>query len=232
MGTNPKYPGVTLTRPEIAWIVIDSGFRGDARVWATAIIWRESQGVTNAFRPASENPGGGDDRGICQFNSKAFPNISDDVAYAPRAAIKRMYYIANGESIRPHASDKDLFGAWNVGRYHYGKTESVFSAADEAAARAAVANPIDPRPRLEAAGANGTNIDLNSPLENAVDKAGDVVSGPLDAFKGLASGLLSVLRTLIDPHWWRRIGVGVLGALLIAAAIAVAARSQIIPTGA
>lgn len=233
MATNPNYPGVTLTRAEIAWIANDAGFKRDARVWATAIAWRESRGVTNAFRPAAQNPSGGNDRGLVQFNDKAFPNISDKVAYNPRAAMLRMRYIAQGESIRPHTSDKDLFGPWNVGRYHYDKKrgESVFSAADEQAARDAVANPVDPTARLQAAGINGTDPELDSIADNVIDAAGDVVAGPLDAFKGLATGALAVLRTLIDPAWWKRIGVGVLGVLLIAAAVAVVARSQIMPTG-
>jgi len=233
MGTNPNYPAVTLTRNEIAWIVLNDAKAPADLAWiAVAVIWRESRGVSNAFRPESQNPRGGDDRGIVQWNSKAWPNISDDVAYNPRAAIVQMLYVVRtGESGVPdNATGKDRFKHWNVGRYHYGDDEAVISAADEAAAKAAIANPISPVAKLEAAGSRTITDDNTwNPGQAAQDAVTDGAGAVTDAVAGAipwAGSLATVLGALGDPAWWRRIGIGALGVALVWAAIVLATRSQ------
>lgn len=213
MATRRDVPGVTLTAPEIAYLAASVGWTGDDIAVAVAIVLAESGGVTNAFRPESANPGGGNDRGLWQINDKAHPwtKGKDDLAvYHPFMATRfaRDIYDRSGG-----------WGAWNYGPKAYsGKSRTL----DLAPGRAAAAAPVDPTPRLAAAGLDGKPEGIG-----AVDIATRAGGAVLDAVGNVipwANGLATLLAAITSGAWWRRIGVGALGAGLVVVAIAVANR--------
>ncbi len=105
-------PGVVLTIEELAGLVACWAWP-DPRV-PIAILWVESGGGnTAAFRPAIANPLGGEDRGLCQWNSKAWPAITDEVAYHPVRCIELMWV---------HSRQGAEWGPWNYGPKAYGGT--------------------------------------------------------------------------------------------------------------
>lgn len=234
MATNPDYPSVKLTRPEIAYIVNRSGFRGEAAATAVAIAWGESRGVSNAFRPASMNPGGGNDHGIVQWNDRAHPDLDLREAYDPIYAVLRMarHVDANGGQ-----DGLKGFGAWNVGPNHYNKTDGprTFSAGDMSAARSAVASERDPSNKLKAAGLSSYGGDATpGQIAGAVVEAipgGDTAAGVLDTvtapYQAAAAVATRLGSVILDPTWWRRIGIGALGVALVVAAIMLTTRTTI-----
>ncbi len=89
-----------------------AGFRyGDGLDLAYAVICAESgkdggiTGPITSYNPLTiGNDDGSIDRGLCQFNSKAHPEITDNAAYTPFTACiaMRALYLKAGKS----------FGAW------------------------------------------------------------------------------------------------------------------------
>jgi hypothetical protein len=218
MSTAPGVPGITLSRPELAHLAINfAKLTGDDAATLVAIAHAESRGVTNAYRPASKNPSGGDDRGVLQWNSKAHPDISDADAYNP----VRAFAIA-GTKIAAAGGGIAGMGAWNVGPKAYSGRER--GDLDLTAARNAVASPVNPLQRIIGAGLL-TEIGT---IPAVLDAAGSGASTVVDAATGVLDWTLSLgtlLARLIDPTWWQRIGVGALGVAAVIAAIVITTRS-------
>ncbi len=130
----PTRPGTVLTRNEIAWMALKFPWvNEEAAVVAVAIPWGESRGNTNAHRPEALNPSGGEDRGLVQFNSKAYPGIPDEWCYHPIPSMALLHSVSRGgESWRP----------WNYGPDHYGKVER--TDLDLVAAADALTAPVNP----------------------------------------------------------------------------------------
>ena len=58
---------------------------------------------TKAFRGEKDNPGGGDDRGIFQINSKSFPTITNEMAQDVKFSV--LWAISLIESTTPKKGD-------------------------------------------------------------------------------------------------------------------------------
>lgn len=126
-----------LTPEQVAGLIVNNGGRGDGVVTGVAIVGRETGGTfdTRAFRPASANPGGGNDRGMWQWNDKAHPEITDADAYDPQRA--------TAWAARKSAGFTD-FGPWDIGPNAYSgddKLPELQASAHWTRARAAAANP-------------------------------------------------------------------------------------------
>lgn len=72
------------------------------------LAFREGGLKRDAFRPEEKNPGGGEDRGVFQINSKAFPSISQEQANDPRFAT--LWAISLIESANPVTGDQKREG--------------------------------------------------------------------------------------------------------------------------
>lgn len=226
MATNPKYLSYRLTDAELYGIIAAyfgkaSGVNSPATV-AFAIVRAESDGVVNAYRPASQNTLGGDDRGIWQWNSKAHPDIKEAQAFDPNVATM----FAATKSARGQN-----WGAWNYGPNAYSGTSRRL---DLDTAWRTIA-PIKDRPpslsevgaKLDAERAKQPDVGGAQMSTDTGPAAGvfDAVLEPVkDAVSGLAdwaAPLAGLLRVLADPTWWRRIGIGALGVVLVIAMIVI-----------
>lgn len=229
MGLNPNYPNHRLTDVELASLVVGAFGGGglaipggpaptpnDASAIAFAIVRAESDGVTNAERAEADNPLGGIDRGIWQWNSKAHPDISDADAYHPIVATQ-------------WAADKSNrgtdWGPWAYGPTSYrgtSRTDLDIAGAKTAIARVVLAGELmtasELRARFAALGFENNTIG-NTIVEN-------VSLGPLDALGSWAEGLTRLLGNLLSGEWWKRIGIGALGAGLVTLAVALIATSN------
>lgn len=225
----PTAPGVVLTINEVAWLVGVEAANGrltggnrpppgtgpdtDAQAYAVAIVMRESGGNTAAYRPASRNPLGGEDRGLWQINSKAHPNVADSTAYNAGAA--------TGWAFRASSGFTD-WGPWGIGPNSYDGRDRTYTL-NLARARAAVAAPADPTAKLntvgQLVGADGPPV--QDDLDRVIDGVGSVLEWP-----ALAA---DVLRRLLDAALWRRILIGAAGVLAVVLAVVLAARSSILP---
>lgn len=221
---NPNYPSVVLTAGEIAFMGARVGFKGEALEAIVAIALRESGGVSNAYRDASKNPNGGNDRGLLQWNDKWNPDVSDADAYDPYKAM----LIAYGKVERAGGqAGLAGFGYWGVGPKPLGRPAPL-TEVELSKARNGIAHPVDPQKRLDAAGLVGKALgpdftDVSSPAQQAADAIADPLAS-LSEIVGRIGG------NLLSGTWWKRIGVGALGLLLLVLAVSVAARSAALDT--
>ena len=176
----------------------------------TAIVMRESGGNVKAFRPASKNPAGGNDRGIWQWNDKWNPEISDADAYDPVKATEWAYKKSGGFT---------HFKPWDGAKI----TKAQFDAAVEAARRYGI--DIKDGWSVGAVIDVGTNVLDDLPI---VGPAIDVVTGAADSILGWTEALGKLLSNLIDPSWWKRIGVGALGLVIVIAALVLVFRTSVV----
>lgn len=226
----PTKPGVTLTIGEVAWLVLsvagtgtlDGGNRPaptmetdsarlDRLARAVAVVMAESGGNTAAYRPASRNPGGGEDRGLWQINSRYHPDVTDDEAYQAGWSTRWAF--------RKSAGFTD-FGLWAA--------DDGIGAGQLSRARTALAAPVDPTARLAAAGQLSI---AGPPVQSDADRLVDTIGGALGAAVEWPVLLADLLRRLLDAALWRRVLIGAAGVAVIVAAIVLAARNSILPKG-
>jgi hypothetical protein len=225
MATNPNYPDHKLTDWEMTSILyrafpsvsvpgVDNPI--PQAIWeAFAICFAESRFVVNAFRPEDQNELGGEDRGIWQWNSLAHADVSDAAAYNP--------YSATLAAAQKSGNGSD-WGPWAYGPNSYrdgvSRTDLDFDGARRKIS-AALETPLMTRAEVIAfvssLGFVALGGNVQSPLDRVVDAV--VPDNPLAALQQFSGQLGKVLSALGDPDWWRRIGIGVLGALIVTAAI-------------
>jgi hypothetical protein len=173
----------------------------------TYIVLRESGGNAKAFRPASENPAGGNDRGWWQFNSKAFPDVSDILAYDPVASTAKAWTVSDGFT---------QWGPWTTSRDPEFKSNvDAHKKAGEAAARAGDLF-------------SGGNFDdfLDLPIFGpAGGLIGDAGSAILD-IGSWTDGLTKLIGVIMDETFWKRIGIGALAVLILVGALVLFFRSS------
>lgn len=177
-------------------------------IMAASIMMAESGGKTDARCYNYDGPNGptcsptplpagtkgterGIDRGLWQWNSKAWPDISDMAADEPETATDIAYRVSKG------------FTTWGPWRGSKGlDPNSAPSKAVQAAFKDMMGDVRDDTPILSwiDPDANGTPDGLAPAL------------GWLEALGKLLSNLLS-------PAWWRRLGIGALGLLLVIIAV-------------
>lgn len=194
--TEPKFPGVP-----------SRGTEGAAEV-AYAIVRAESDGVINAERPESRNPLGGRDRGIWQWNSKAWPDITDAQAFDPLAATDLARERSNG------GAD---WGPWNLGPNAY--TGRPRTDLDLGAARAAFAAHYRERYSLDEIRSRMTALGVDPETGRARIET-DNNFGPLGSIFGGLQDLIGLawkaLKLLTSGAFWRRAGIVIGGLVLLA----------------
>lgn len=232
-GTTELPPDVKFTIDEVAYVLtrhMQPYFAAAGRPpWpdpavAVALVMAESGGRSGAERPESQNPMGGRDRGWWQLNSKAFPQVPDSVAFRPLKA---------SEWVFDHSEGGNDFSCWG---YRFNPPRSSIEkcpnyrknqqrSLDLASARAAVARVKDMP--------NNDPLALSavSKLVAASTTSQDTVT-PNPGIPGMAglSDLISqawrILSRLGDPAFWRRIGMGWLGLVLIVFAVVLVVGAQ------
>lgn len=133
----------------------------------------------------------GIDRGVWQWNSVAWPDISDMAADEPETATDIAYRVS------------DAFTSWGPWRGSRGLDPN-----------------SEPSKIIAAQYRNmmGVVVD-DTPILSQLDPNADGIPEGLAPVIGWAEGLGRLLGRLLDPAWWRRIGVGALGLLLVIIAL-------------
>lgn len=175
------------------------------KVQAVAVAYAESGGVTNARCYNVDGPDGrptcnprppagprGTDRGLYQFNDKAWPMIPDAAADNPQTAVRLVSVITDGF--------RD-WGPWS------GSKGLDPSSAPFKAALAQFENELGEAIPKGIFGLPGE--------EQLYDAASSVWGTVI----GWAEALGKLLSVLISPTFWRRIGLGALGFILAAYAL-------------
>lgn len=186
-----------------------SAERTAAILRAASIMQAESGGDTSAVCYNVTGPNGqttcskvgpagpkGRDRGLWQFNEKAWPDISDQAAFDQHQATELAWIISNGFR---------TFGPWSKSKGM--DPSSAPSQTVKAAYESMLGRAVDDTPIL-------SQIDKNA------DAIPDFIPGALDALTSWTEGLRQLLGHLLSGSWWRRIGIGALGLLLIVIAVA------------
>jgi hypothetical protein len=215
MADKAGVPKIRLTAQEVCALMYIANSRDAVEPIAMhdyamgiTIVNRESGGYTSAFRPADQNPNGGEDRGIWQINSKYHPDVTDEMAFDPVRATAAAGRISSREMDRGRFVYFKNWQAWDSS----GPTiptpvalgiATIFAALPSSekgkAADAVVA-------RLKKA-----NFDIKFPKPD-VNREGPLDIDPLgdidDFFIGLGKRIFSV-------GFWKALGIGALGLLLI-----------------
>lgn len=232
-GTSELPPDVSFTIDEVAYVLtrhMAPYFASAGRPpWPdpavpVALVMAESGGRSGAERPESQNPLGGRDRGWWQLNSKALPQVSDATAFRPLLASQWVFDFTEG------GNDFSCWGyRFNPPRSsiekcpNYRKNEQ--RSLDLSAARAAVLKVKDMK--------NDDPIALSAvgKLLAASTTSQDTVT-PNPGIPGLA-GLTDLIRaawkvlaSIGDPAFWKRVGLGWLGAVLVVLAVVLVVASQ------
>lgn len=216
-------------------------------VKAVAISGRES-GFDNAV-PINDNPSTGDlSAGWFQVNFLKDPNRFKSAGVESPAAVQRDPW----QSVKAFAQLFNGSGFFAWGPYKGVSELSGVSAKDLAAAQKGVADARSKgyldgyvqgkiisdggfRQQMIQNSYGGSWLDALGGIAglpgDAVDVAGQAASTASDAIAGPFSsvaGLISALgRTLFNPAWWKWIGIGGLGLLLIVGAMAYANKDEI-----
>lgn len=177
-------------------------------VQAAAIMYAESGGVTNARcynidgpdgKPTCSNrpPAGprGVDRGLCQWNSVAWPMINDAAADNPIVAATLLFYVSNGYS---------TWQPWNGSKgldQNSDKFKTVLKAAEDMAGHALDKGVF---------GIPG-EVGLYNGIQTGIDALGGVVDW--------AASLGKLLASLVSGAFWRRVGLGAAGLALVVVAL-------------
>lgn len=180
----PYFPTVTMTRDQFT----------KGALTAACIVYAESGGnpLKVGVNGANSVAPGTRDRGLFQWNEKAWPGITDAMALNPRICFLLAWRVSKGWTD---------FTPWHGSR-----------GLDPTSAESQVILKEYEAMTGRAVGQGLFGIPDVRPLVDAVKNA---LAGTLDWTKALGR----LLSKLIDPAWWKRIGVGALGLLLVVAAL-------------
>lgn len=185
----PFFPSLTLTREQ---------FKKGA-LTAACIAYAESRGdptVINVNGVKSSAPGSRD-RGIVQWNDKAWPGITDAMALNPRIAFVLFWRVSKGwQDFSPWHGSLGLDPTSAPSQVILKEYESMTGKAVDLG----LFGIPDVKPLIDAA-----------------------LGGVLDWAKALGR----LLSKLLDPAWWKRVGIGALGLLLIVAALVLIAYTAV-----
>lgn len=119
-----------LSPSQIAQYAYAAGFRGDALVEAIQLALQESAGYTDARHADAD---GSTDRGLLQFNDRAWPSVTTACADDPACAMATAYGITGGgRDWSPWSADFD------------GRLDKYLGEAQQAAAQMAGGTPATP----------------------------------------------------------------------------------------
>lgn len=170
------------------------------QIIAASIIYAESGGYPEAVNvngPTSSAPGS-TDRGLWQWNSEAWPDITDAAAKNPKASTVLAWCVSNAWSD---------FGPWAGSR-------GLDPTSDQSRAV-----------QREYLSQLGRATD-DTPILSWIDKDANAIPDPVDAaaaalggWDDIAHTLYGMLRKLADPEWWKRVGVVLIGAIMVVLAL-------------
>lgn len=187
-------------------------------VQAAAIVMAESGGDTNAVcynynNPAkvtTQNPNGADcspkplpagtpgtqrgiDRGLWQWNTVAWPQITDLAAFDPSTSTEIAFTVSNAYT---------SFGPWSKSRGMDPNSEAFKTIA--ATYESMLGRAVD-----------------DTPILSTIDPDADgIPDGAFGALVGWAEGLGRLLSNLTSAAFWTRVGIGALGVALVVFAVA------------
>jgi hypothetical protein len=243
--------GVKLTRPQVAWLLKNcsvrvrgsgvgtgNGLNPTELATLVAICFRESGGRTDARRSAALNPGGGNDLGLFQLNDKANPNIASDPG-AQVAVLDAFVNVSWAVALMIHQGQgMPLYGFPGLDLSPWGGPNTTGKPATAPgyanshpinpsdADRDAVASPDDPTAQLVAAGhhpdVSAWRTIYGSNLTAEVHNTNDF--GPISTALAWADSLAAILANLLRGSWWRRLGIGLAGALMVILALVITAK--------
>lgn len=173
--------------------------------FATAVAIRESGGDTAAYRDASKNKNGGNDRGLYQINSKWHPEVSDATAYDPVLATAAAYTISIDKETGVGFKNWE---AWDGAKLGVAELRLAQDAARDAGHNVfigALSSPPDD-------GFFDSVTDAAVDIYEAGSDVVDAVTAPYDLIRKFLSFITSA-------DWWKRIGLGALGVVLVGVAI-------------
>lgn len=177
-----------LTLAQILTDLAQYGRPGDKLIDVAAVVWGESGGDTQAV---NVNADGSRDRGAFQINDRAHPEVSDAKAFDWRSSIAAAKVISHDWS--------DL-SPWSVTR------SSRWGSIKDEVTKAA--KPIADK---------NTGTAVLDQVTGAFDKLvpGNPFSGLVDVLQTLSGLTVKLLGALLDPDFWKRLGLGLAGVALI-----------------
>lgn len=175
-------------------------------VVVTSIVLAESGGhshIVNMNQGGSAP--GSRDRGWYQWNDHFNPDITDAMAFDPVAATHAAYVKSNGwKNLDPYWTGDPGRSADKVQQTGYTLFQAGAIPLGEYVGDPSIIGDV-----TYAAGQVGGAV------TGAVGAVGDAVS----SITSWTAGLTSLLAHLLDPSWWKRVGIGALGVSLIIVAI-------------
>lgn len=178
---------------------------GVTSIWpiveGTSIVLRESGGDAKAYRDASKNKNGGNDRGWWQINSKAYPDVPDSVCYDPVQSTQWVFATSKGFTD---------WTSWKTSSGSGPRSGRNWAVALDAAVSAGDGDSL---------GSAGTPVSIGDAVDAvgaipalATDSIGSTLGG---AFLSWTDALGKFLSSLISPEWWKRIGIAAIGVFVI-----------------
>lgn len=174
------------------------------KAWITAACIAQGEsggyaGARNTNGPNSKAPGS-IDRGLFQFNDHFWPKITDAMADNPRIAFLLAWRISKGwQDFAPWTGSHGLDPTSTASQIIIKEVEN------------------------ETGRAVGKGLFGIPDIRPVVDAVGNAIGDAIDWAKSLGK----ILAHLLQPDWWKRVGVGALGLLFVVGAlILVLARSD------
>lgn len=174
-----------------------------------SIVKAESGGDTSATHTNSD---GSIDRGMWQINSKAHPDLSAASAFNPQAATEYVYTITDGFKATQFAR------IWVTNK---GVPSKGLNPTNIASAQTDIVTGI-------ASGGGGDIGTTVSDPGKTITDAGKGVTDIVDTITALPDAALALLRKLLDPTFWKRIGIGTLGVAILIVAIILVFKKPIV----
>ncbi len=191
--------------------VVSRHFPPEARATAVAIAWHESRGNASIVNDKNNNPPGSRDRGLWQINDHWNPSVTDQCAFDPECATAwaaveyrqrgwKAWRTFDRGAYRPFLESAEAA----VEQVNAGATSSSWRRGDDGGWVPSFPDPGD--------------------IPDAVDTVGDKVGSAVDfvvpdavtdAFKFIGK----TFRVLVSPDFYKRVGIGLAGLVLIGGAV-------------
>lgn len=224
--------GRALSMTEVAGYVVRY-FPPEQQATAVAIAWHESRGNSGIVNDKNNTPAGSRDRGLWQFNDHWNPQVTDACAFDPDCSTKAAADLFRRAGWQPWATFKR-----GAHRPFLEQAEAAVEQARKGAgapAAAGTGKDFNDMPGATVKGDDGGWIPGLPDPGDAIDAAGAVVDAA-DGFYQAASTAFSFVTTiaqaLVSPAFWKRVGKGTLGIVLVAGAVIVVRRGTIARAGA
>lgn len=198
-------------------------------VAATAVVWKESRGDARKLN-ANDN-GQGPSRGWWQFlekywNANSNPPVPDSVAYDPVASTKAAFIVSKKfTDFSPWSSGED--GRTLGDEFREQGDDLIKEVASIVDIAKGAGDEVDQLALMRLYGSNlladGIGIGGGGPVgdffSGVADGISGTVGGVVGAVTGWAGALTRLLSNLINPEFWKRLGIGALGGILIVIAL-------------